>query len=276
MEENWRVRKLFKNKKLPLVMAMVQPEPMPGSFKHDGRTLDEIIQVSIDEIAMLKKNGFDGYLIQNRNDAPIKQIANPETIAYYSVLGYVLKEEFPDMVQGIIINWDGVASLAVADAISADFVRVEHLYTGVEVGYAGLLEAQCVDICNFKKRIGSKVPVFADVQEINYEQIGAKEISAAARDTIYNAFADGLFLAGTSAEESIERIKKVRTKIGDDVPIFLGGGANSDNIGELLQYYDGVTVGAWVKNGNLRNPIDEEKARIFISEVEKVKKSKNQ
>ncbi|GHH98623.1 BtpA/SgcQ family protein [Neobacillus kokaensis] len=263
---------MFKDKRAPYALAMLQPEPMPGSFRHSGMPFEEIIQISVEEVAMLQRNGFDGYIIQNRNDAPVKQIANPETIAYMSVLGYVLKEKFPNMIQGILVNWDGVASLAVADAIGADFIRVEHLYTGVEVGYAGLLEAQCVDICNLKKKLGSKVPVFADVQEIHYEQIGRKEISAAAWDTIQNAFADGLFLGGKNADESIEIIQKIRKKIGGNVPVFLGGGATGNNIARLLEYYDGVSVGSWVKNGNMKNPIDEEKAKIFIAEVEKAKK----
>lgn len=266
---------MFKNKSLPLALAMIQPEPMPGSYRNTGMPFDEIIQLSIEEVEMLENNGFDGYIIQNRNDAPVKQHANPETIAYISVLGYILKQKFPKLIQGILVDWDGVASLAVADAISADFIRVEHVYTGVEVGYAGLIEAQCVEVCELKKRLNSKVPVFADVQEIHYEQIGGKEISAAAWDTIYNAFADGLFIGGKNKAESIEYILKVRKKLGNDIPIFLSGGATGDNIAELLEYYDGVSVGTWVKNGNMKNPIDVEKAAIFMDGVRKARKDRN-
>lgn len=251
--------------KFPLVLTMIQPEPMPGTYLNNGMTFETVVQIAMDEVRMISDLGFDGYIIQNRNDAPIKQIAEVETVAYMSVLSHILKQAFPHLVQGILVNWDGVASLAVADAAGADFIRVEHVYTGVEVGYAGMIEAQCVDVLKLKKKIGSKMPVYADVYEIHYEQIGAKTIDAAAWDSVKNAFADGLFVGGRNHEESIEFAKKVRAKLGDSVPLFLSGGATADNIEELLDYYDGVSVGTWVKNGNMRNPIDPEKAKLFIT-----------
>lgn len=260
------IRMMEKNR-YPMALGMIQPEPCPGSYRHQGMDFEEIIDVSRKEVQMLADNGFDGYIIQNRNDAPVRQHAQPQNIAYMSVLAYVLKKEFPDLIQGIMLNWDGVASLAVADAVKSDFVRVEHTYTGLEVGYAGLLEAQCVEVCEFRKKLGTKVPVFADVQEIHYEQLGGKRIPDGAWDTIQNAFADGLFVGGHSTKESIELVQEVRKKIGDDIPIFLSSGSTGENIEEILKYYDGVSVGSWVKNGNLKNPIDPERAKIFMEKV---------
>lgn len=262
---------MLREKEFPVALAMIQPEPCPGSYRHDGKSLNEIIGASLKEIAMIQANGFDGYIIQNRNDAPVRQHALPETIAYMTALARECRREFPDMIQGILINWDGVASVAIADAADSDFVRVEHTYTGVEVGYAGLLEAQCVDICQFRKRIQSKIPVYADVQEIHYKQLAGKNVVDSAWDTVMNAFADGLFLGGESCEESIEIIKKVRKKLGSQIPIFLSSGATGDNISKILQYYDGVSVGTWVKNGNMRNPIDPKLAKQFMDGVERAR-----
>lgn len=266
---------MFRNKTMPYALAMIQPEPMPGSFRNRGMTFEEVLELAVSEVEMLKEMGFDGYIIQNRNDAPVKQKANIETVSYYSVLAKKLNELFPDLIQGILINWDGLASLAVAEAAGSDFIRVEHTYTGVEVGYAGLLEAECVDLCYLRKRLDSKVKIFADVQEIHYEQVGGKNIPDAAWDTVENAFADGLFLGGKSVEDSISIIKDVRKKIGNDVPIFLSGGSTGDNVTELLTHYDGVSVGSWIKNGNMKNPIDPNKARYFINNVANLKKNQS-
>ena len=74
-----------------------------------------------------------------------------------------LRAAFPELVMGVLVNWDGVAALSVAEAAGADFVRVEHLFTGVEVTSAGLLEGQCCEIAQLRKRLGSKIPVYADV-----------------------------------------------------------------------------------------------------------------
>lgn len=259
-------------KNYPVALAMIQPEPFPGSFRHDGKTVEEIIAVSLKEVELLKANGFDGYIIQNRNDAPVRQQASLETAAYMTALARECRRCFPDMIQGILVNWDGVASLAVADASGSDFIRVEHTYTGVEIGYAGMMEAQCVDVCQLKKRLRSSVLVYADVQEIHYEQLAGKNIVDNAWDTVMNAFADGLFLGGKSCGESIEMIQNVRKRLGGEVPIFLSSGATGDNISEILQYYDGVSVGTWVKNGNMRNPIDSKRAAVFMDGVKKARK----
>ena len=259
--------------RFPLALGMVQPEPCPGSYRNEGMTFAQVTELARKEVAMLRENGFDGYILQNRNDAPVRQKAEPQHIAYMSVLAKTLKKEFPDLVQGVLINWDGVASLAVAEAAGADFVRIEHTFTGVEVGYAGWMEAQCVEVCEFRKRLGTRIPVFADVQEVHYEQVGGKKVPDAAWDTVQNAFADGLFIGGHSTEESIELIQAVRKRLGSEVPIFLSSGSTGDNIEELLHYYDGVSVGAWVKNGNLKNPIDPARAKLFMEKVRAVRKS---
>ena len=265
----------IKKTDFPLALCMIQPEPCPGSYRNTGMSFQEVMDISIKEVEMIQTTGFDGYIIQNRNDAPVRQIASPETIAYMSVLSYELKRRFPNMIQGILIDWDGVASLAVADAVQADFIRIEHTYTGMEVGYAGLMHAQCVDVCMMRKRLGSRIPVYADVQEIHYEQIGGKKIVDAAWDSVQNAFADGLFIGGRTTEESMQIYHDVRKRLGDDVPLFLSAGSNGDNIREILTCYDGVSVGTWVKNGNMKNPIDPEKARIFMDGVKEARRLRN-
>lgn len=255
------------------VLSMIQPDPLPGSYRHDTQTIDEIVYRALKETEMVNDNGFDGIIIQNMNDMPIKQIANPEAIAYMTRIGYEIRKEFPDLVIGILMNWDGVAGLSVADAIGADFVRVEHLFTGANVTSAGILQAQCVEIAQLRKRIRTKVPIYADVYEVHGVPLGRKPIEDAAWECVHEAFADGLFIAGKNPEESIEMITKVRKKL-PNTPVLLGGGATGDNVYELLKHYDGVSVATWIKNGDMKNPIDRERARIFMNESKKAKQYK--
>ena len=231
----------------PVALAMIQPEPLPGSYLNHGMNIDEVVEIAIGEARMLADNGFDGYIIQNRNDAPIRQEANVETTAY--------RRAVPNLIQGILVNWDGESSLAVADAAGSDFIRVEHTYTSVEVGYAGLMQAQCVDILALKKRLGSKIPIFADVQEVHYEQVCGKSVVDNAWDTVMNAFADGLFIGGHSVQESMELIRAVRGRLGSEIPIFLSSGSTGDNI----------------KEGNMRNPINPERAKAFMDQVRELR-----
>ena len=166
----------IKKTDFPLALCMIQPEPCPGSYRNTGMSFQEVMDISIKEVEMIQNTGFDGYIIQNRNDAPVKQIASPETIAYMSVLSYELKRRFPNMIQGILIDWDGVASLAVADAVQADFIRIEHTYTGMEVGYAGLMHAQCVDCLLYTSRrsISSSIASSKSVLTMEHSKKGRR------------------------------------------------------------------------------------------------------
>lgn len=255
----------------PVAFAMIQPAPLPGSYRNDGMGIDEVVEGALAEAQMLSDNGFDGYIIQNRNDAPVRQRANVETTAYMTRIAIELKRAFPRLIQGILVNWDGESSLAVADAAGSDFVRIEHTYTSVEVGYAGLMQAQCVDVLALKKRLGTAMPIFADVQEVHYEQVCGKSVVDNAWDTVMNAFADGLFVGGHSLQESMELVRAVRDRLGNEVPIFLSSGSTGDNIKEILSEYDGVSVGTWVKDGNMRNPINPQRAKYFMDQVRELR-----
>ncbi|MEK3888384.1 BtpA/SgcQ family protein [Bacillus sp. FSL K6-3431] len=258
-----------------LAISMIQPDPLPGSYRHTDKKIDDILYQSLKETEMVAVNGFDGVILQNMNDMPIKQYSSPEAIAYMTKIGYEIRKRFPDLILGVLMNWDGVAGLSVADAIGADFVRVEHLFTGVEVTSAGLLQAQCVEIAELRKRIKSSVPIYADVYEVHGVPLGRKPIEDAAWESVHEAFADGLFIAGKNAEESRELVKKARSKV-NSTPIFLGGGATGENVCELLQDYDGVCVATWIKNGDMKNPINPERAEIFMHEVKRARKMKKQ
>ncbi len=255
------------------IFSMIQPEPFPGSYRNQGMGVDEIIERSLKEVQMVIDNGFDGIIIQNMNDMPIKQVANIETIAFMTRLGTEIRNRYPSLIIGVLINWDGLAALAVAEAMKADFVRVEHLYTGAEVTSAGILQAQCVEICELRKKLNSKIPVYADIYEVHGVAIGRKSFGDAAWEAVNEAFADGLFVSGKTVEESIAIIQEIKKRV-PNTPVLLGGGANGSNIRELMNYYDGVSVATWIKDGDMKNPINPERAKQFIEQVNLAKQDR--
>jgi uncharacterized protein len=255
-------------------ISMIQTPPLPGSYRHSGQSLHQIIDYVLKEAQILSDCGFDAVILQNMGDMPARQQARPEVIAYFSIIANEFKRNFSHIPLGILINWDGVASLAVAHAAEADFVRVEHVYTGAEVTCTGLITAQCCEITEMKKRLNTSIPIFADVYEPHGIPLGAKPIEDAAWEAVHEAFADGLFLSGKNAMESIELIQRARTKV-PQTTIFLGGGSSEENVIQLLKHYDGVCVATWIKNGSLKNPIDSERAKRFIEKVNSAKAERN-
>lgn len=157
-------------------------------------------------------------------------------------------------------------ALAVADAAGADFVRVEHLYTGAEVTSAGLLQGQCCEITALKRKLGTDIPVYADVWERHGIPLCPQPLDEAAWQCVHEAFADGLFLCGKNAQESLSMARQVRQRV-PGIPLFLGGGATGDNVRVLLQEYDAVCVATWIKNGDMRNPVDPDRTRYFMEQA---------
>ena len=115
------------------------------------------------------------------------------------------------------------------------------------------------------------MPIFADVQEVHYEQVCGKSVVDNAWDTVMNAFADGLFVGGRTLEESMTLVRAVRQRLGAEIPIFLSSGSTGENIKEILSEYDGVSVGTWVKDGNMRNPINPARAKFFMDQVRELR-----
>lgn len=246
--------------------AMLQPPPLPGTYTHTGKNIDEIVHDCLTEAQMIFDNHFDGIILQNMNDMPIKQHSNFQTVAYMTRIAQEIKQAYPSLLLGILVNWDGAAALAVADACGADFVRVEHLYTGANVTSAGILQAQCVEILELKRKLGSKVPIFADIYEVHGVALGKKSWGDAAWEAVHEAFADGLFVSGKTIDESISILNEIKQRV-PNTPIYLGGGANGDNISTLIKYYDGVSIATWIKDGNMRNPINPKKAKLFMDTI---------
>ena len=166
-----------------MALGMVQLPPLPGTNLYEGQPFQEIVDYALREASSLADNGFDGFILQNFEDGPTKQLSTMETVAYMTRVAVHLRETFPDMILGILVNWDGAASLSVAEAAGADFIRVEHVYTRGEMTTFGYIEGQCIEVCNLRKRLNSKVKVLADVYECHSVPVAPLPVREAAVET---------------------------------------------------------------------------------------------
>lgn len=248
------------------IFAMAHPMALPGSYRNNGESIQEISDRLLSEVEIYLNGGFTGVILQNVHDFPLKQELYPEKIAYMTYLGSLVRKQFPNAKLGVMLNWNAVSALAVADAISADFVRIEHTFVGAEVFCTGLFEGQCVPVMELKKRIGSKVKVFADVYDPYGMPIGKKNIEEACFDAVSFCFAEGLFLEGKTPEESVRMVSAARKTV--NCPIYLGGGSNADTIPLLYPHFDAMCVGKWLKkDGYLLNPIDLERLKRYMDAI---------
>lgn len=247
-------------------LAMIQLRPLPGSYRYTGEPLATIIDAALAEAAIVAAAGFDGVQLQNMGDNPSTRRVGPETVAYMTAAALAVKQAFPALSLSILVNWDAEAAIAVADASGADFVRIEHTFTGVAVTSWGLSEACCYEATRCKRRIGARAPLFADVYEPHATPLAPLPIAVAAHAAVHEGGAEGLFITGGDFSESRRWLAEVRARL-PEVPLFLGGGATAGNVGEALAIADGVVVAAWIKHGDIRNAVDPELAGQFMAAV---------
>lgn len=251
-------------------IAMVQLRPLPGSYRYTGESLQSIIDSALYEAEVLVEAGFDGLQLQNMGDAPASRHVGPETVAYMTSAALRLRQAFPEISLSVLVNWDAEASIAVGEASGAEFIRIEHTYTGVSVTSWGLSEACCHEATRFHSRIGAKTKIFADVFEPHATPLVHKPIEQAVNETVAEGGADGVFITGKDFPQSMEWLKTAR-QAAPQVPLLLGGGATPDNVAQAFSVADGVIVATWIKNGNMSDPVDKRLARKFMEAAEEAR-----
>lgn len=248
-------------------VAMVQLRPLPGSYMYRGESLRSIIDSALVEAEVLAEAGFHGVQLQNMGDNPSTRRVGHETVAYMTAAAVALRTAYPQLLLSVLVNWDAEAGIAVAEAVGADFVRIEHTYTGVSVTTWGLSHACCYEATRFHARIGARVPIFADVFEPHAAPLAPLPVGAAARAAMEEGGAHGLYITGKDFTQSLEWLREARRAL-PAAPLFLGGGATPGNVAEALAVADGVTVATWIKGGDMRSPVDPRLARQFMDAVQ--------
>jgi len=246
------------------IVGMVQLRPLPGSPQYSGEPLTAIVDAALTEAHLLSDAGFTGLQMQNMGDNPASRHANIETIAFMAVACREVRRDLPTFQLSVLVNWDAEASIAVAAAVDADFVRVEHTWVGAAVASWGLSTAQCHQATSFRSRIRSAVPIYADVVEPHAVPLVHRPVEEWAQAAVHEGAADGLFITGATLAESLDWIGRVRTAL-PDVPLWLGGGASVEHASEIVGLVDGLTVATSLKHGGMSNPIDPLLAEEFAS-----------
>ena len=245
------------------VVGMVQLRPLPGSARYAGEPLSSIVEAALAEVAVLSECGFTGVQLQNMGDNPSTRRAGLETIAYMTTAAVEIRRSHPRLQLSILVNWDAEASIAVAEASGADYVRVEHTWIGASITSWGISQAQCHEATAFRTRIRSRMPIFADVYEPHAVPLVDRPVEVLARAAVDEGGADGLFVTGNSFDQSMAWGTSIR-EVLPTVPLWLGGGATVENIGTARSVFDGVTVATSIKHGDMRNAVDPQLAKSFL------------
>jgi membrane complex biogenesis BtpA family protein len=162
---------------------------------------------------------------------------------------------------------DGPATLAVAAAGGADFVRIKVL-VGTMLKSGGLVNGCAAELAEARRRPGMPpISVMADVHDRSGTPLGGVGLADDLEGALWSG-ADALVITGRSLAATLDMLAVARPLSGS-TPLIVGGGTNPDNVEQVLPHADGVIVGLYLKQDGIESaPVDPLRAESYARAVQ--------
>lgn len=255
------------------VIAMLHLPGLPGRPQHDREAaVADAVEAVGRDLEALQAAGVDGVLFCNEADIPYQLKVGPEiTAAMASVIGQLrsdLRTPF-----GVNLLWDPIASLAVARATGAAFIR--EVLTGVYESDLGMIEPSIGEIAGYRNAIGGDdIALFDNIAPEFASAIGSRGIAERARGAAFLRV-DAILISGPAAGVSFEMndLRQAKEAV-PDVPVIANTGVRADRIAEIFDVADGVIVGTSLKvDGQTWNPVDPDRAKRLMEAARSARSS---
>ena len=247
------------------IIGVVHLLPLPTSPRWGG-SLRAVIDRAEQEATALASGGVNGLIVENFFDAPFTSgRVDPAVVSAMTlIIGHLMN--LVTLPVGInVLRNDAHSALAIASNVGAKFIRVNVL-TGVMATDQGLIEGQAHQLLRYRRELGSDVKILADVLVKHARPLGSPNLTTAVQETIERGLADGVILSGwaTGSPPNLEDLE-LATAAANGTPVFIGSGADWENIPTLMQAADGVIVSSSLKrHGRIEQPIDPIRVSQFV------------
>lgn len=252
------------------IIGVVHLLPLPTSPRWGG-DMKAVIDRAEQEATALASGGVHGIIVENFFDSPFaKDQVNPAVVSAMTMIIQRLMNLVTVPIGVNVLRNDGQSSLAIASCVGAQFIRVNVL-NGVMATDQGLIEGNAHQLLRYRRELGSDVKILADVLVKHGRPLGSPNLTTAVRETTERALADGIILSGwsTGSPPSLEDLELARTAAGS-TPVFIGSGADYENISTLIKAADGVIVASSLKrHGRITQPIDPSRVSQFVDALQR-------
>jgi uncharacterized protein len=245
------------------VIAMLHARALPGRPRHDPAPgLKPVAEALARDLDALQRAGVDGLLFCNEADLPYQLQAGPEIAAAMAAVVGGLRSKI-GVQFGIDIVWDPVATLAVARATGASFVR--EVFTGVYESDLGVM----------KPRSGKRdtICIFANITPEFASPLGQRTTAQRARSAVCLGV-DAVLITGpvTGLPTDLAELAAVKAAV-PEAPVLASTGVTADTVSETLDIADGVIVGTHLKyDGVTWNPVDPARAVTFMDRAKRARR----
>lgn len=245
------------------LVGVLHLPPLPGAPNYKSFDFKEISEIYAKNAKILENAGFTHVIIQDGNDNPQPIKANIATVTALTRIGTRVRESISLPLGVIIGHNDGPASVAIAHAINAQFVRIKVL-TGVSVGPTGFIEGCALDVAQLKRDLNSDIKIWADIHESTSRTIAGDLVWAANQVVKFGGAEKLIVTRDSGVTDALKDIALLRDGISGDYPILVGGRASLSTLKTVIAGADGVIIGSALQN-TLKSiyEIDEEKTYAF-------------
>ena len=250
------------------IIAMVHFHPLPGDpdyARDEG--MGKVLEYARADLEALQNGGVEGLMFSN--EASLPYLTKVETVTV-AAMAYLIGELRSGITIpfGVNVLWDPLASIDLAAATGASFVR--EIFTGVYASDFGLWNTNCGRAVRHKHAIGAEsVRLLFNIAPEAAAYLAPRDIADIARSTVFNNKPDGLCVSGliAGAETSSEDLLRVKEAV-PDTPVFVNTGVHINNVEEQLAIADGAIVGTTFKqDGYIWNLVDPERVLTFMEKV---------
>lgn len=255
------------------VIAMAHFPGLPGRPRHDrGAGRARLLDVVGRDLEVLQAAGVDAVLFCNEADIPYQLAVGPEIPA---AMAAVIGELRPSIRVpfGVNILWDAKASLAVARATGASFIR--EVLTGVYESDLGLIAPALGDLAAYRDAIGAgDIALFGNITPEFSRSVGTRSVSERAKSASFLGL-DAILISGPEAGVAFAMTDLSEAKSAvPQTPVLANTGVRAEHLADILAVADGVIVGTSLKvDGITWNPVDPARARQFMDIARQVRSS---
>jgi uncharacterized protein len=233
------------------VIAMLHLAALPGDPGFDSAAgIRAVVDRARGELAALQEGGVDGVMFSNEFSLPYLTKTEPITAI---TMARVIGELLPDISSpyGVNVLWDGRASIDLAVATGAQWVR--EIFTGVYASDFGLWNTNVGEVARHRHRIGGDgVKLLFNIVPESAVYLAERDLASVTATTVFATKPDGICVSGLTAGASTDTqaLQVVKNNAGA-VPVFVNTGVRAHNAADQLSIADGAVVGTYFKEGGI-------------------------
>jgi uncharacterized protein len=250
----------------PLI-AMCHLDGLPGRPRYDADGgVARVVESAGRDLQALQDGGVDAILFCNENDLPYSTRVGVEAAAAMAAVVGQLRTDIR-VPFGVNLLWDPKASIAVAVATGASFVR--EVFTGVYDSDMGLLAPDFGDIAGYQHAIGGgDIRIFANITPEFSRSVAGRSVADRAASASYLGV-DALLISGPAAgvDASLSDLQEAKSTV-PQTPVLANTGVKHETVKDIFAIADGAIVGTSMKvDGDTWNPVDPNRVGSLVEKV---------